>query len=277
MATIGGHGFGAKVAIATATQNLDRFTGVMCLDGGPLDHTNYEAFREYKGYLNEIAKWDIHSIGLAETQRRLESNIGCTMWKSIFQQNLSGGGWNFNLDALVKDVNQVKPMQSSWSSHYGLWPGQAWVNFPSYSRWVHLNSNTPRFYNVFPRLEGKFNSSEFNTMGWDESQHNHWMHITLNGTDSFMLANRMWRWLKTKDGANVLLKNKTEAGWYYVPDRGHDNETDTLHGEYIPEHVHHNYKNTNAYEVSRKNRGKEAATHNQFIQKGHFTPEDKWE
>lgn len=29
MATIGGHGFGAKVAIAAASQNLDRFTGVM--------------------------------------------------------------------------------------------------------------------------------------------------------------------------------------------------------------------------------------------------------
>eukprot|EP00343_Euplotes_focardii_P003342 CAMPEP_0205811984 /NCGR_PEP_ID=MMETSP0205-20121125/16298_1 /ASSEMBLY_ACC=CAM_ASM_000278 /TAXON_ID=36767 /ORGANISM="Euplotes focardii, Strain TN1" /LENGTH=144 /DNA_ID=CAMNT_0053091929 /DNA_START=1 /DNA_END=435 /DNA_ORIENTATION=+ len=29
LATIGGHGFGAKVATATATDNLDRFTGVM--------------------------------------------------------------------------------------------------------------------------------------------------------------------------------------------------------------------------------------------------------
>ena len=29
MATIGGHGFGAKVAAATAINNLDRFTGVI--------------------------------------------------------------------------------------------------------------------------------------------------------------------------------------------------------------------------------------------------------
>jgi len=29
MATIGGHGFGAKVAAATASANLDRFTGVI--------------------------------------------------------------------------------------------------------------------------------------------------------------------------------------------------------------------------------------------------------
>lgn len=44
MASIGGHGFGAKVATATASNNLNRFTGVICLEGGPLDHRFYEAY-----------------------------------------------------------------------------------------------------------------------------------------------------------------------------------------------------------------------------------------
>lgn len=44
MATLGGHGFGAKVALATAINNMDRVTGVINLDGGPLDHTYYEAY-----------------------------------------------------------------------------------------------------------------------------------------------------------------------------------------------------------------------------------------
>jgi pimeloyl-ACP methyl ester carboxylesterase len=44
MATLGGHGFGAKVALATAINNMERCTGVINLDGGPLDHTYYEAF-----------------------------------------------------------------------------------------------------------------------------------------------------------------------------------------------------------------------------------------
>ena len=43
MATIGGHGYGAKVAAATAISNLNRFTGVIQLEGGPLDHRYYEA------------------------------------------------------------------------------------------------------------------------------------------------------------------------------------------------------------------------------------------
>ena len=44
MATIGGHGFGAKVATATASNHTNRFTGVVCLDGGPLNHQYYEAY-----------------------------------------------------------------------------------------------------------------------------------------------------------------------------------------------------------------------------------------
>ena len=44
LASIGGHGFGAKVATATAINNMNRFTGVMCLEGGPVDHTYHEAY-----------------------------------------------------------------------------------------------------------------------------------------------------------------------------------------------------------------------------------------
>jgi len=46
LATIGGHGFGAKVATATAINHMNRFTGVMCLDGGPIDHRYHEAYQE---------------------------------------------------------------------------------------------------------------------------------------------------------------------------------------------------------------------------------------
>lgn len=55
MATIGGHGFGAKVALATATNHLERFTGVMCLDGGPLDHTYYDAYQELKSFVSSLS------------------------------------------------------------------------------------------------------------------------------------------------------------------------------------------------------------------------------
>jgi pimeloyl-ACP methyl ester carboxylesterase len=51
MATIGGHGFGAKVATATAINHMNRFTGVVCLEGGPLDHSHYESYQELVSYI----------------------------------------------------------------------------------------------------------------------------------------------------------------------------------------------------------------------------------
>jgi hypothetical protein len=78
----------------------------------------------------------------------------------------------------------------------------------------------------------------------------------------------MWRWLRWHDGANVLLADKSEAGWLFMPDRGFDTVTNTTHGEYTPEHVHHNYLYTDDYEQSRKARGKEGANHGQFLPVG---------
>lgn len=86
----------------------------------------------------------------------------------------------------------------------------------------------------------------------------------------------MARFLRWNDGANVLLADKSEAGWYFLPDRGFDTVTNTTHGEYTPEHVHHNYLYTDEYEKSRKLRGKEGAAHGQFLPVGKFSPKDKW-
>lgn len=51
MATIGGHGYGAKVAAATAINHMQRFTGVVMLESGPLDHRYYEAWHELRDYI----------------------------------------------------------------------------------------------------------------------------------------------------------------------------------------------------------------------------------
>lgn len=104
---------------------------------------------------------------------------------------------------------------------------------------------------------------------------NHWLHEE-PANQIFYLSNRIARWLRWKDGAHVLLADKSEAGWYYVPDRGFDTVTNTIHGEYTPEHVHHNYLYTDEYEKSRANRGKEGAERGNFLPRGQFSPNDKW-
>ena len=65
MATIGGHGFGAKVAAATAAANLDRFTGVIQYEGGPLDHRYYEAYQELESYVQFANKLDMTGMDSA--------------------------------------------------------------------------------------------------------------------------------------------------------------------------------------------------------------------
>jgi len=71
----------------------------------------------------------------------------------------------------------------------------------------------------------------------------------------------MARWLRWKDGAHVLLADKSEAGWYYVPDRGYCPNVNTSSGEFTPEHVHFDYLHTDEYAKSQEARGKKGADH----------------
>lgn len=65
MATIGGHGFGAKLATVTAINNMNRFTGVVCLEGGPVDHSYHEAYLEVKDFVGKAADLDLSSLSLS--------------------------------------------------------------------------------------------------------------------------------------------------------------------------------------------------------------------
>lgn len=217
---------------------------------------------------------------IGDVQKHIGTIVTDPSWNKIFRQNVNTSkgypSWDFNLDAIVKNMQKNEPDLATWSQSYGLWPGRAWVMLAAYSKWYHLSTNTLPFYNVFPRLEGQFGRSEFNIFGNNEKADNHWVHQTKDKSEQFHLSNRMWRWLRYKDGAHVLLGDKTEAGWYYLQDRGFDPATGTGQGEYTPEHVHHNYKHNDVYERSRKRRGVEGAGANQFVPKGKFSDEKFW-
>ena len=280
MATLGGHGFGAKVALATAISNMDRCTGVINLNGGPLDHKYYEAYQELEGYVNVAAAMPIENMDYPQAQKYIDSNIACKKWASIFKQNLENKGtsvaWTSNIDDLKANMAKRVSDVATWSPSYGLWPGQALALFAAHSRWVHLSTNTLAFYNVIPRLEGKF-PGHINTHAADfEGPLNHWLHEGPDDDHVWSLSQKMWRWLKWHDGTNVMLADKSEAGWYYVPDRGVSSETNTRHGEFTPEHVHHNYLYSDKYEKSRAARGVDGANSGQFLPRGQFSNESKW-
>ena len=61
-ATIGGHGFGAKVAAATAINHMERFTGVISLEGGPINHKYHEAYQELASYIKVAAQINLDVV-----------------------------------------------------------------------------------------------------------------------------------------------------------------------------------------------------------------------
>lgn len=157
MATLGGHGFGAKVALATAVNNMDRTTGVIQLEGGPLDHTYYEAYQELRDFVNIANGLDLKSVDYAKAVKFLKENITDSKWASIFIQNLEDKGnsvvWKSNIPEVAANMRLHESDLATWKQTYGLWPGQALAIFAAHSRWVHLSTNTLPFYWIMPRLQ----------------------------------------------------------------------------------------------------------------------------
>lgn len=84
LASIGGHGFGAKLATATAINHMNRFTGVICLEGGPLDHRYYEAYQELAKYVEEAKNINLTGLNVQDAAKKLSEKISCSKWRSIF-------------------------------------------------------------------------------------------------------------------------------------------------------------------------------------------------
>jgi pimeloyl-ACP methyl ester carboxylesterase len=86
--TIGGHGFGAKVATATAINNMNRFTGVINLEGGPLDHRYYQAYQELASYIEAARNMNLATLNATDAVKKLYDLIPDPKWRSIFIQNI---------------------------------------------------------------------------------------------------------------------------------------------------------------------------------------------
>jgi len=273
MATIGGHGFGAKVAAATAINNMDRFTGVIQYEGGPINQKYHQAYRDLASYVQCANSIDLANLDQAEVFRRLDAGIKCKKWNAIFKANLNADGsslsWENNMSALAADMKRHQPHTANWSESYGLWPGQALAIFAGNSEWIHLSTNTLPFYNVFPRLENKFPEQITTWANHVEGPMTHWLHEEPEA-DPSLLHSRMARWLRNQDGVHVLLADRSEIGGYWLSDRGQDPNAGAG-GEYMPEHVHHNYKYSDVYEKSRERRGKEGALPGQFLKAGEWS------
>jgi len=176
MATLAGHGLGAKVALAAACYHFDKVTGYFAIDSSPMDQYYHQAYTELRANLNFLSGLNIKR-GYAAISSDLKNNILCPKWRSIFQNNLvkSGDGgytWNFNFNSIHHNLTTISPSNlTSWHPSVGLYPGRAHFAFPEHSRYVHLATNTLPMYKVCPRLEG-LNQDIFSIQGDDNPQSN---------------------------------------------------------------------------------------------------------
>jgi pimeloyl-ACP methyl ester carboxylesterase len=85
MATIGGHGFGAKVATVTAINHMSRFTGVINLEGGPVDHRYHEAYLELKEYIQYANSLKLADHDVNSALKALDTGIADPKWRAIFK------------------------------------------------------------------------------------------------------------------------------------------------------------------------------------------------
>ncbi len=170
--TVGGHGYGAKIASAFGSYFMDRTTGVVCLEGGPMDHSYHEAWEEVKTIINKCSQINL-SLGSNEVLKRIDLITTHPKWRAILKANLIEGKsalqWRFNMENLYQNVNRQQNDIAGWTSRHGLFPGRAFVLFAEYSKWIFLNTNTIPFYKFFPKLEGKFPSNDFNFVQTDEN------------------------------------------------------------------------------------------------------------
>jgi hypothetical protein len=221
--TVGGHGYGAKVASVFAGLNYDRVTGVMCLDGGPIDHSYHEAWTDVKTAIVNCSKINMDVASQSDVYRVIDNSIKNPRWRKIFKENVIDGRaslqWKFNMVDLATNVKKNHRCDiTKMSTTFGLYPGRTFVNFPDFSDWVFLNTNTIPFYTFFPKLEGQFPSTCFNYVQTDEHTDSifyylkidHWVHEGEEQGPTIM--GRMARWLKNSDGVNTLLADRTELG-----------------------------------------------------------------
>jgi pimeloyl-ACP methyl ester carboxylesterase len=166
--TVGGHGYGAKIASAFGSYHMERTSGVICLEGGPLDNSYHEAWEEVKNIILKCSKLNLANTNSADIQRKIDLITEHPKWRQIVKQNLIDGKsalqWKFNMEGLVHNVKKQSNDISGWSTRYGIFPGRAFVLFADHSKWVFLNTNTIPFYKFFPKLEGRFPSNSFNTV-----------------------------------------------------------------------------------------------------------------
>lgn len=249
MATLGGHGLGGKIALATACFNQDKVTGYFGFDTTPTEQYFFEPMHELRGYLQSLKEVKLNR-GFSAISQELRSLIKDPKWRSIFESNIAkqdgGYGWKFHLDAIynnIKDPNRPDSL-TGWSHQIGVYAGRSLFVLPDNSRHVYLGTNTMPYYRVCTQLKG-FLHDVFSIQG-DEGVQNHWIYERQDEVNPY--AFRLANFLKNYDGVHTLLTSRDEVGSEYVPEIfGGKVNREPISSDVKPAHYYHNWRFNNVY------------------------------
>ena len=243
MATVGGHGFGAKNAMVLGTYKPELVTGVLAYDYSPQDYTYFRSADKLRNVAKSLKQFGSKPFSKNSFDNILEEHIQCKKTQAVLRQNLKQVN---SREFVLKYNNHAVPEQFeeliNWKSvEYGLFGGRVCFVFPDHSNFVFLNSNTLSMMKVCVKAQGFGHDIQYVLTDSDNPEENHWIYESPQLAEDFQ--KQTVKFLSNYDGVNVMYMNRTEyLEGHTLPNRGSYDRKDLYAGNVSPQHVYHNWK-----------------------------------
>lgn len=240
MATLGGHGMGAKTATLVGCYRPELVTGLLGLDYAPQSYQFFEFVAEIRKVITHLSKLNMERTTVNQVKEAIESlDISPRLMKMMSfasKRAQSGVQMSFNLPHLISNFNDF----FDWKVKAGLFGGRANFIFPEYSNRVFIGSNTLSMHKIVPTLNG-YLSDIFAIKGSsDNPEKNHWFYDDPEITNQVLY--KVIEFLTKFDGVHLLLKDRHDIlKRTTVPIRNTDRKV-ALNTDVAPEHLHHNWR-----------------------------------
>lgn len=242
MATVGGHGFGAKNALMAGCFKHDLVTGILAYDYSPQDYCYSRVGNNFRGLLTKLNALSGKQFEKAEFDQLL-AQVASPKMRAILGQNLRQvGARTFELKFNLPAVTHLAEEFINWKKiQYGLYPGRVNFVFPEYSNFVFLGTNTLPMMRVCPKAQGYFHDIQMVLTESDNPELNHWIYEDPLLSSDFQA--QTLRFLQNYDGVDVRLMNRSELReGLTIPEDRPGVRHDRYSGHIQPPHFHHNWR-----------------------------------
>ena len=241
MATLGGHGFGAKNALVTGCYKPHLVTGVLALDYAPQDYIYFRAAKTCNEVAQKLAELDRSNFTRARFDEALNETVQSKKMQAVLAQNLKQKTertfrLNFNSEFVAANFNELV----NWKTKYGLFGGRSRFVFPEFSQYVFLGNNTISMMKICPQNRGYFHDIFKLWCDSDNPEQNHWIYEDPSLGDQ--ARGQCVDFLSQYDGVHVLLQSRLEIDNKTTIPSIRLERVDKHSGPHVPVHVHHNWR-----------------------------------